>query len=79
MRRYPDRVRTVILDGAVPPQVALGPDVAIEAQRAIDFTLQRCTRDAACAHAAGGQSWLWEKRTVAAIARPMVARLESLL
>jgi hypothetical protein len=36
-------------------------------------------RDAACARAAGGQSWLWEKRAVAAIASPMVARLESLL
>jgi pimeloyl-ACP methyl ester carboxylesterase len=50
MRRYPGRVRTVILDGAVPAEVALGPDVAIEAQRAIDSTLQRCARDEACAH-----------------------------
>ncbi|MGH8239834.1 MAG: alpha/beta fold hydrolase, partial [Steroidobacteraceae bacterium] len=49
MRRYPERVRTAILDGAVPAQVALGPDVAIEAQRAIDNTLQRCARDEACA------------------------------
>ena len=49
MRRYPDRVRTAILDGAVPAEVALGPDVAIEAQRAIDVVLQRCTRDEACA------------------------------
>ena len=49
MRRYPDRVRTAILDGVVPAEVALGPDVAIEAQRAIDSTLQRCARDAACA------------------------------
>ena len=51
MRRYPDRVRTAILDGVVPAQVALGPDVAIEAQRAVDSTLQRCSRDAACAQA----------------------------
>ena len=49
MRRYPDRVRSAVLDGAVPAEVALGPDVAIEAQRAIDTTLQRCARDAACA------------------------------
>ena len=49
MRRYPDRVRTAILDGVAPAEVALGPDIAIEAQRAIDVTLQRCTRDAACA------------------------------
>jgi pimeloyl-ACP methyl ester carboxylesterase len=50
MRRYPDRVRTALLDGAVPAEVALGPDIAIEAQRAVDTTLQRCTRDEACAH-----------------------------
>jgi len=49
MRRYPNRVRSAILDGVVPAEIALGPDVAIEAQRAIDVTLQRCTRDAACA------------------------------
>jgi pimeloyl-ACP methyl ester carboxylesterase len=45
MRRYPDRVRAAILDGAVPAEVALGPDVAIEAQRAIDSALQRCARE----------------------------------
>jgi pimeloyl-ACP methyl ester carboxylesterase len=49
MRRYPDRVRSVVLDGAVPAEVALGPDAAIEAQRAIDSALQRCARDEACA------------------------------
>ena len=49
MRRYPTRVRTAILDGAVPAEVALGPDVAIEAQQAIDSTLQRCARDEGCA------------------------------
>jgi pimeloyl-ACP methyl ester carboxylesterase len=49
MRRHPERVRTAILDGAVPAEVALGPDVAIEAQHAIDSTLQRCARDESCA------------------------------
>ena len=48
MRRYPDRVRTAILDGAVPAEVALGPEVAIEAQHAIDSALQRCARTADC-------------------------------
>ncbi len=49
MRRYPQRVRTATIDGAVPAEVALGPDVAIEAQLAIDSTLRRCARDAGCA------------------------------
>jgi pimeloyl-ACP methyl ester carboxylesterase len=49
MRRYPSRVRTAILDGVLPAEVALGPDVAIEAQHAIDSALQRCARDTDCA------------------------------
>ncbi len=38
MRRYPQRVRAAILDGVVPAEVALGPDVALDAQAAIDST-----------------------------------------
>jgi hypothetical protein len=36
-------------------------------------------RDRARVRAAKGQSWLWEKRAVAAISEPMVARLKALL
>ncbi len=31
------------------------------------------------ARAAAGQSWLWERRAIASIAQPMIARLENLL
>jgi len=48
-RRYPDRTRTIIIDGVVPPQLPLGPEIAIESQRAMDRVLQRCSEDAACA------------------------------
>jgi len=47
-RRYPDSTRTVIIDGVVPPQLPLGPDIAIESQRAIDRVLDRCAEDPAC-------------------------------
>lgn len=47
-RRYPDSTRTVILDGVVPPQLALGPEIAIEAQRALDRIFARCREDVAC-------------------------------
>ena len=47
-RRYPDSTRTVIIDGVVPPQLPLGPGIAIEAQRAIDDIFARCAEDAAC-------------------------------
>lgn len=47
-RRYPDSTRTVIIDGVVPPQLPLGPDIAIESQRAIDRVFDRCAEDPAC-------------------------------
>ena len=47
-RRYPSSTRTVILDGVVPPQVSLGPEIATESQRAVDNVLARCAEDPAC-------------------------------
>lgn len=48
MRRYPHRVRTAILDGVVTPELALGPDVAIDAQRALDAIFARCASEKDC-------------------------------
>ena len=50
-RRYPEVTRTIVLDGVVPPQLALGPDIAIESQKAVDGILARCAEDEACAEA----------------------------
>ena len=47
-RRYPDATRTLVLDGVVPPQLPLGPEIATEAQRAIDDILRRCLDDTSC-------------------------------
>ena len=47
-RRYPESTRTVVLDGVVPPQLPLGPGIAIEAQRALDEIFARCAEDAVC-------------------------------
>ena len=47
-RRYPDSTRTVVIDGVVPPQLPLGPGIAVEAQRAIDEIFARCAEDSAC-------------------------------
>ena len=49
LRQYPERTRSVVLDGVVPPPLALGPDVAREAQRALEQIFARCAEDAACA------------------------------
>jgi pimeloyl-ACP methyl ester carboxylesterase len=48
MRRYPNRVRVAILDGVVPPALGLGPDVAVDAQHALEQIFARCAREAAC-------------------------------
>ena len=47
-RRYPDSTRTVTIDGVVPPQVALGPEIAPESQMAVDNILRRCEGDEHC-------------------------------
>ena len=49
LRRYPENVRTVVLDGVVPPTLALGPDMALNAQAALDGIFERCARDLGCA------------------------------
>lgn len=48
MRRFPDTTRSVVLDGVVPPTVALGPIIAVEAQKAFDAILARCAESAPC-------------------------------
>jgi len=48
LRRYPDSTRSVIIDGVVAPQIALGPGIAIEAQNALDAIFDRCAEDEAC-------------------------------
>ena len=48
LRRFPERTRSVVLDGVVPPELALGPDIAREAQRALDRIFARCAADDGC-------------------------------
>jgi pimeloyl-ACP methyl ester carboxylesterase len=50
-RRYPTTTRSVILDGVAPPQVALGPDIAIEAQKALLAIFDRCAESSDCRNA----------------------------
>lgn len=51
LKMYPQYVRSVILDGVVPQDEALGLEVAADAQRALDQIFARCTADSACAQA----------------------------
>ena len=51
LRRFPDLARRVILDGVVPPDVALGPEVALASQTALDALFERCGADDGCRRA----------------------------
>ncbi len=48
IRRFPQAVRAVILDGVLPPTLAIGPQVALDAENALRAILTRCLTDAPC-------------------------------
>ena len=48
LRREPGRVRTVVLDGVVPPELALGSEHARNLESALDAHFALCEADAAC-------------------------------
>lgn len=48
LRLYPERVRSLVLDGVVPPGWALGEATSPDAQRALDLIFERCAADVAC-------------------------------
>ncbi len=66
-RRYPGRVRAMVLDGVVPPTLTLGPAMALDAERALGLTLGRCAAEPACRAAFGDPRVAW---------RALLARLE---
>ena len=41
-------MRAVILDGVVPPQLVIGPAIALDAESALRRILARCAAQAAC-------------------------------
>jgi pimeloyl-ACP methyl ester carboxylesterase len=48
LRRFPGRTRAVILDGVVPPQLDLGPAMALNAEQALARILARCAAEPEC-------------------------------
>src|ERR1039457_584674 len=51
MRRYPDSVHAVILDGVTYPEQAIGPDTPQDGEHALDLILTRCRDAQGCAAA----------------------------
>lgn len=48
LRRYPQRTRSVVLDGVVPPELALGAEHARNLEDALDRYFAACETDAEC-------------------------------
>ncbi len=51
LQRYPGAVRTLVIDGVVPPGLPLGPDIGPHAQQTLDGILARCAETEYCASA----------------------------
>ncbi len=51
LRLFPERVRALVLDGVVPPDMAIGAAMAGDGQRALDMAFAACEADPACAEA----------------------------
>ena len=49
LRRYPDQVRSLVLDGIVPSELALGAEHALNAQQALELIIKQCRSEPACA------------------------------
>ncbi len=47
-RQHPQHVRTMILDGAAPPNWEVGPAAAADGQRALELLFERCAADPDC-------------------------------
>lgn len=50
-RLFPESVRSLILDGVVPPMLSLGPDIAVNSQRALDAVFEQCKNSLPCKQA----------------------------
>lgn len=50
-RKYPTRVRSMVLDGVVAPTTVLGPELALHAEAALNGIFDRCGVDPACGSA----------------------------
>ena len=48
LRRYEPHVRSFVLDGVVPADVVLGPDIALNADASLSAIFDRCRRSQAC-------------------------------
>lgn len=75
LRHYAAHVRAAVLDGVVPPELALGPDSALNAERALTRILARCAGDAPCQQHFGDPSAAYHQVRTALQRHPVAVSL----
>ena len=75
VRRFPDRVRSMILDGVVPPQLPIGALSALSAQRAVRRILGECAGERACRARFGNPMTDYRRVRAALLAHPVALTL----
>lgn len=75
LRKYPDSVRTLVLDGVVPADLNLGPDIALMAQRALESMFSRCAGSTACSETFGDVQEDFAALSAALRAQPVSIRM----
>jgi len=75
LRRFPQHTRAVILDGAVPPETALGATLALDAQAALENIFTRCREVAACRARFGDPGLAYRKVRDTLAQHPLTVRL----
>ena len=75
VRRFPDRVRSMILDGVVPPQLPIGALSALSAQRAVRRILGECAGERACRARFGNPMTDYRRVRAARLAHPVALTL----
>ena len=48
LRQFPDSVRSIVIDGVVPPDEVLGANIAMHSETALQQVFERCAQDASC-------------------------------
>jgi pimeloyl-ACP methyl ester carboxylesterase len=71
LRRFPGRVRALILDGVVPVGRAIGPDTPLDAESALEAIFARCAHDGPCARRFGDPRATYQRLWALLAAHPV--------
>lgn len=75
LRHFPEHTRSLVLDGVIAPGQVVGPDIALDAERALQQIFQRCVDDAGCSETFGDPAGQLDSLRRSLEAAPSTVRL----